>query len=451
MDPMLKVDGNTWSKVQFVSRMRVISELGPCRSPEGHRYAIKLRDPVDILAAVVYFREHHASALLLHGDTPTDEAAAMATSAGCRALLLDAPLQALSLRMPEHEDKVPEPEKIRSTLIRAAEGREPQFEPSLLQFSSGTTGDPKLISRSWSDIAWEALSYNSSLAAAGGEPPLVLVPVSHSYGLITGVLAAWAREDIPHVVHTRNPKAALRHIRDNPDSIVYAVPFLYGLMDSLSKGEVRYRKAISSGAPLTERMLEKLRATSGEVWQQYGCSEIGCISLKAGPERPDEVGRPLAHLHVREERLSEEHSEGTVSSEGTGGELVVRNGMKVVRTGDIGVVTAGGELRVLSRLDDLINVSGQKVMPSEVERAIAGLDGVREVVVYGAAHSVWGETVKAMIVADGKIGAEAVRAECSKLLPGYKVPSAVRLVDEIPRKTSGKISRRWLRKWEEEQ
>ncbi|WP_162341699.1 AMP-binding protein [Paenibacillus paridis] len=451
MDPMLKVDGNTWSKAQFESRMRMIGELELCRSPEGHRYAIRLRDPVDILAAVIYFREHHASALLLHGDTPNDEAAVMAANAGCRALLLDAPLQALSLQFPEHGERIPVQGGSRSTFIRTPAASEPQFEPSLLQFSSGTTGDPKLISRTWSDIAWETVSYNSSLAAAGGEPPLVLVPVSHSYGLITGVLAAWARDDIPHVVHTRNPKAALRHIRDNPDSIVYAVPFLYGLMDSLSKGEVRYRKAISSGAPLTESMLEKLRATAGEVWQQYGCSEIGCISLKAGPERPDEAGRPLAHLHVTAESLLEEHGEGAVSFEGNASELVARNGTQVVRTGDIGVVTAGGELRVLGRLDDLINVSGQKVMPSEVERAIAGIVGVKEVVVYGAAHSVWGETVKAMIVADGKIGAEAVRAECSKLLPGYKVPSAVRLVDEIPRKTTGKISRRWLRKWEEEQ
>ncbi|MGO4548868.1 AMP-binding protein [Paenibacillus sp. 2TAB23] len=449
MDPMLKVDGNTWSKAQFASRMRVIGELEPCRSPEGHRYAIRLRDPVDILAAVIYFREHHASALLLHGDTPADEAATMAAKAGCRALLLDAPLQALSLKLPERGDRITGQAATRSTIITPASER--QFEPSLLQFSSGTTGDPKLISRAWSDIAWETVSYNSSLAAAGGEPPLVLVPVSHSYGLITGVLAAWAREDIPHVVHTRNPKAALRHIRDNPDSIVYAVPFLYGLMDSLSKGEVRYRKAISSGAPLTESMLAKLRAAAGEVWQQYGCSEIGCISLKAGPERPDEAGRPLAHLHVRAESLPAERGEGAVSSEGAAKELVARSGTQVVRTGDIGVVTAGGELRVLGRLDDLINVSGQKVMPGEVERAIAGIDGVREVVVYGAAHSVWGETVKALIVADGKIGTEAVRAECSKLLPGYKVPSAVRLVDEIPRKTSGKISRRWLRKWEEEQ
>ncbi|WP_168118759.1 AMP-binding protein [Paenibacillus sp. HB172176] len=449
---MLKVDDEVFSSVQLCSRIKQIRGFEQCRSPEGKRYAILLREPLEVVAAIIYFRDNGASVLLLHGDTPPVEAEGMAARAGCCALLMGPLLHVLPIQPRGQEDKqvssLSTPSKNAKTSA-ASVSSEFSSEPSLMQFSSGTTGRPKLIHRSWSEISQETTSYNRMLAASGGEPPLILVPVSHSYGLIAGVLAAWERGTAPHIVVSKNPKVALRFIREDEHSIVYAVPFLYQLLDSLSKGEVRYRKAISSGAPLTEALLERLRVSAREVWQQYGCTEIGCISLKAQPETPDEVGRPLSHLNVTVEDSTDEMAGETSLLEQAAGELVVRTGAKRVETGDLGRQSKNGEWHVMGRLDDLINVSGQKVMPTEVEGAINGMAGVKEAVVYGATHSVWGETVKAIVVADGKVREETIRAQCSKVLPGYKVPSVVNLVDEIPRLPSGKISRRWIREWEE--
>ncbi|MFC5469130.1 AMP-binding protein [Cohnella suwonensis] len=414
----LRVDETEFGQAELIKRISDLRQSEVCRSPEGKRYAVLFRHPMDVLAAVTYLRKSHASVLLLHGDTPYETALGIAAKAGCIALLFGMPLQAVRLEGSSDEQS------------RA-------LEPALCQFSSGTTGEPKLIVRPWTDVELEIESYNRRLAPSGGEPPLLFVPVSHSYGLIAGVMAGLARGASPHVVQLNNPKSALRHIRENSDSIVYAVPFIYQLLESLSKGEVRYRKVVSSGAPLTEALLERMKTRAGEVWQQYGCSESGCISLGSHPSAPEDTGQPLSHLSVALEEQDETR------------EIVVRAGARVIRTGDSGNLSREGRLHVLGRLDDLINVSGQKVMPAEIEKVIGGMQGVKEVVVYGMRHPVWGEAVSAMIVADGGVGKETIREYCSRRLAGYKVPYEVRFVDEIPRPASGKISRRFIRQREE--
>ena len=67
-------------------------------------------------------------------------------------------------------------------------------EPSLLQYSSGTTGEPKLIRRAWTEVDTEITAYNEALNCEVDEVPIVMAPVSHSYGLICGTLSAITRE-----------------------------------------------------------------------------------------------------------------------------------------------------------------------------------------------------------------------------------------------------------------
>ncbi|MFC4304121.1 AMP-binding protein [Cohnella boryungensis] len=431
----LKVDETVYRAHEIASRSEEMVRLKECRLSEGGRVAAMLRHPADVLAAIQYTRASGASLLLLHGDTPLAAAIASAASAGCSALVHGSPLQALRLKGVSLAAPSP---------------------PSLCQYSSGTTGKPKLIVRPWTEIEQEMDSYNQRLDPSGSDTPLIAVPVTHSFGLIAGMLAGLARGTVPRVITDKNPKYAMKLIRESADSIVYAVPFLYQLFGALGKGDLRYRKLVSSGAPLTEALLAQLVEAADEVWQQYGCSEIGCIALGSQPTFPDDVGAPLPHLTVTLESLRSEAAD----DEGEGyavdrtdlsvREIFVSDRAKSqsIRTGDIGMRTEGGRLRIQGRLDDLINVSGQKVMPSEVERVLAGLPGIKEVVVYGTRHPVWGEAVKAMIVADRSLREDELRTLCGKELPGYKVPAFIETVDEIPRPASGKTSRRYIRERE---
>lgn len=395
-----------------------------CRNAEGKLYALCLRQPADIVGLCLYLRERGAGALLLHENTPYERARESARLAGAAYLVYGT-----------------------AERFEAVSFMTESQPASLCQFSSGTTGAPKLVRRTWEDIDEEIAGYNERLAAEGAAelPTQVLVPVFHSFGLITGTLAAIARGVEPNLLHGRNPKRILGEIRDTAGSLAYAVPFLLHLLLALGKDEVRLNEVVSSGAPLTEPLLRRLERQACRIWQQYGCTEAGCIALGAAPSSPQEMGRPLRRFRVSCEPLPGSRSEEPLT------EIVAASARTVVRTGDIGFLNAEGSLFVSGRADDLINVSGLKVMPSEVESVIAAMAGVSEVVVCKNRHPVWGEAVQAWISpADGSLREQDVRAWCSERLPAYKVPGAIRLTNEIPRLPSGKISRRLLQTLEEE-
>lgn len=90
-------------------------------------------------------------------------------------------------------------------------------------------------------------------------------------------------------------------------------------------------------------------------------------------------------------------------------------------------------------------MNGFNVYPHEVERALAGLDGVREVAVVGVPDERTGESVKAVLVADGALSPERVREHCATRLPRFKVPSVVEFLRELPHSPTGKVLRRKLR------
>lgn len=413
---MILVDNIPFSEDAFHRRYSQLGQLDVWRKCHGNLYAICLKHPFDVISAVLYLREHGGGALLLHESTPYESAQKAARQASANYLIY------------ETLDRV-EP----------IEGIPGEHASALYQYSSGTTGQPKLISRPWNAIGKEIGSYNDRLSPEGEGNPLILVPVSHSFGLITGVLAALARGAKPHIVQDKNPKFALRLIRETTSSIVYAVPFLLHLLLTLGKEESRFHELVSSGAPLSEMLLHRLTQRANRVWHQYGCSEAGCIALGADPSSPFEVGRPLAHVQASCEPLSSgnepsaEMQEIVISSEGT-----------LIHTQDIGYLSDAGSLFVMGRSDDLINVSGLKVIPSEVETVIGRMKGVVEAVVYKTPHRIWGESVKAMVVASEDVSENDLRAFCIQSLPNYKVPSVIEFILEIPKLPNGKVSRKLL-------
>lgn len=373
--------------------------------------SICLKDPLEIMSVLRQVISCQGSVLLINGEMPRGQALKLAQEAGSTALLygsMSEPVQFLS----------------DSTVIDT---------PSLLQFSSGTTGTPKIIRRSWQQVEREIANYNARLSSNSSEVPIILVPVSHSFGLITGVLAALERKAQPVIVTDKNPKFAAHVIQSTGESIVYGVPYLFHILLSVMRNERAFHKIISSGAPFTGKVFDTVKARSELVIQQYGCSELGCISLGFDPATHADVGAPLQHLEVTVDGQAESPDEIIVTMDGS-----------PVFTRDLGWINPAGRIQVEGRIDDLINVSGQKVIPYEVEQVLLGMEEIQEVVVYRTKHKVWGEAVKAMIVGSNRLAPESAKKWCMERLPQYKIPSAFDIVEEIPRAASGKISRKWL-------
>ena len=411
---MIIVDKQRYTRDDLQRRFELLAQTDGLQQTEGRVFAVSVRDAFAVLATVLYLRERGGSVLLMHGETPQEVALAKAQAAGCAVLISgDAPdVQVLG------------------------EGTRVE-EPSLFQFSSGTTGDPKLIARSWAEVGQEIDGYNAVFPATDEEVPIILVPVSHSYGLIAGTMTALARGVEPIIVQDKNPKFALQVIRNNPRHVIYGVPFLYHILSSLGK-DVRFHKLLSSGSPMTDALLEKLRGRSEAVLQQYGCTEAGCLAIGERITAASHVGRPLAHVEISAGSADNPH------------EVVAafKHLPKRVRTQDLGYLTEDGQLHVLARLDDLINVSGLKVIPSEVESVLLRYPGVREAVVYKGKHPVWGETVKSLIVPQSELSPSDVKAWCIRHLAPHQVPSTIGFVDEIPKTPTGKVSRKLLHELE---
>jgi long-chain acyl-CoA synthetase len=113
------------------------------------------------------------------------------------------------------------------------------------------------------------------------------------------------------------------------------------------------------------------------------------------------------------------------------------------RTGDIGLMTPEGYVKIVDRKKDMISVSGFKVFPNEVEDVVAMLPGVREVCAVAAADERSGEVVRVVIVKkDASLTKEQVLEHCRKNLTGYKVPKLVEFWKELPKTNVGKVLRR---------
>ena len=123
----------------------------------------------------------------------------------------------------------------------------------------------------------------------------------------------------------------------------------------------------------------------------------------------------------------------------------LRNGW--LHSGDIGKMDVQGYVYIVDRVKDMINVSGFKVWPVEVEHVLYRHPAVKECAVYGAPHPVTGEQVRAAIVLKegASVATEAFAQFCRDRLAAYKTPERVEIAQELPKSATGKILKRVLR------
>lgn len=393
--------------------------LGRC---EGKRIAVRVTDLAFWIALCLYLKERGGAVLPLAPDTPVLAARRRAERAGCDYLLFgnggEAALQTIE------------------RIVGAAES-DPALQANcasgLLQMSSGTTGEPKVILRSWSSIDLEVAAYIERVGFAADATPVVACPVHHSYGLISGVLAALKRGVRPVIVSNPNPKYVLRRLGDLPRPLLYSSPTLIATVTMLAQDAPPAFAVMTSGTTMQKAWFDLVRARARHVHQQYGCSEVGCIALAEDIAEPSDLGVPLSHLEVVGGRNASEPSEIVVKA--PGGALI--------DTRDLGYLEAG-RLHYVARLDDVINVSGLKVFPGEVEEVVLEMPGVSDAVVYGQSQGFGTEQVCLDFVSPRDLPGEQIREWCAQKLAPYQVPMSITRVTDIPRQPSGKVSRKAL-------
>jgi long-chain acyl-CoA synthetase len=226
----------------------------------------------------------------------------------------------------------------------------------------------------------------------------------------------------------------------------------------------------SGGAALPPAVVETFRERFGHyIHNGYGLTETtaGCVAVPGDLEAPIDpesgtisIGLPVpgAIVRIRDD-------EGAEMPSGVAGEIVVEGPMVVpgywnrpeetatalpggrLLTGDIGFMDADGWVYVVDRKKDMINASGFKVWPREVEDVLYTHPKVREAAVVGVPDPYRGETVKAYVsVQPGAVAApQDLIAYCKERLAANKYPRDLEVLEELPKTVSGKILRRELR------
>lgn len=415
---MLYVDDKYYSREYFDRCFSLFDAHPVLGRSANYRIAVRLADSALWLALCFYMKERGKTVFPLPADAPEEAARRRAERAGCQFLFFGAGEDALTAALP---------------MQIKGDQAEGESLPSLIQMSSGTTGAPKIVDRSWSDIDTEVEHYARDFKAASGATPLVAAPVTHSYGLISGVMVALARGEEPRIFSNLNPKYVLRKVAEARSPLVYSSPSLIRTLCMLTPAERRIFSMMTSGTTLQKAWFELIHSRVERLHQQYGCSEAGCITVAEDIDDATDLGLPLSHLRL------------TTSEDARApGPIVVelKNG-STVDTGDLGYLD-GGRLRFFSRRDDMINVAGLNVYPVEVEEVVLEMPEIVDAVVFGRTSNSGQQEVALQFVSEREVPAAAIRTWCSKRLLGHQVPMNVMQVSSIQRLANGKISRKAL-------
>lgn len=414
---MLYIDDNHLDKAYFEgwnARFERHSILGKC---EQRRIACCVGDAGFSVALCLYLKSCGAAIFPLPVDMPLGAARRRAERAGCEYLF--------------HGQRADD-------ALDTAQVIPPQARPvglgtGLIQTSSGTTGEPKYVERSWSNIDQELTAYLNWFSDAELCTPVVACPINHSYGLISGVLSALERGAQPVVVTNLNPKYILRRLQQVSAPLLYSSPMLIAAVTRLVREGRPLFSVMTSGTTLPAPWFAQIQNNVRRLHQQYGCSEIGCVTLGWDIAGPRELGTVLPHLTVHAGDNAERPSE-----------IVVRQADgRAVATRDLGYFQ-GETLHFASRMDDTINLAGLNVYPAEVEEVVLQLPGVRDAVVYGGGRGHGTDQVCLRFVAEDTITSEQIRRWCGERLSRQQIPMVIRQVPSIPRMANGKISRRAL-------
>jgi acyl-CoA synthetase (AMP-forming)/AMP-acid ligase II len=433
--------------------------LGP-----GDRAVIAIGNGPMFTATLSAVLRAGGSPLLLHADSPAAELARTAQRFGANFLVTDS-LRAAELAAAGFEGR-------EFSCSDWASGAWAHVGPSPdpdgfdrgdlsgvpLHPTSGTTGQPKLAVRPGNPAVAEARHYIDTIGIDKNDSILCTIPMSHAYGYGMCVMVPLLSGATVLSMRRFNAKPVVDALAERRVTIYPTVPVLLDVLLVSVAGQLAAPRCITSaGAPLRERTAARVKERWGTAARPlYGTTETGGITVAPpshDPAAAGSVGPPMKNvsLDIRpvedpQGSMNEGVGElwvsspslmaGYLSPEGIDRSLIA-NGW--FNTGDLARIDEQGDVTLLGRASEVINVFGNKVLPCEVEEVISLLRQVVEVKVYSAPNRWGSNSVKAAVVATDGVTDRDVRDHCTRHLVSYKQPEQIIMLDALPRSPAGKI------------
>lgn len=349
-----------------------------------------------------------------------------------------------------------------SVCVRGDSGR-----TALMLYTSGTTGIPRCVMFSHAALERRIESDRRELGLSADDVALCVLPLYH-ITLMSSLMVL--RQGGTLVISNSRTAQCIADLIDRYQvTFVGLVPFLLRSLVSFLEDTGRrldtLRLLLYGGEPISAEMLERCESVlSCGFMQGYGMTETSSAITLLRPEQHRDpahlstVGTPVEGVDLK---IVDDND--VVLPCGQAGEILVRTDMLMsgyfndpvrtaevmadgwYRTGDIGVMTEEGYVKLLARKSDLVISGGENIYPSEVDACIRELGkGIEDVAVLGVPDKQWGEALVAVIARapESQITAEQVCDWCKQRLGSYKKPRRVLFVDEIKRGATGKVNKK---------
>lgn len=320
---------------------------------------------------------------------------------------------------------------------------------SVIHMTSASTGVPKLVLRTKTQLDAELSRYSKYLKIYENDVVLPIVPISHSFGFISGMLLSMkvqAKLVLPDVLL---PRRIIQLSNMSKATMMLGVPYFYRKMLSVSDKynlNEELRLIIASGGPMEAGLQNEFQERFGKkLLQQYGSSETGSLCIGFSKEEHRCVGKPIPGVGAT--IINDEWDKPClyVSSPETIGcyvfnDKIEKLSKKWYKTGDLGEIDRNGEIKLLGRCDDILIVDGKKVNKNYVSLIITQINGISAAKVYLAKNN---DVTELTCEYSGEISmskGEFVNY-CRNVLAEYQIPKRYIRVENIQEKESWKTER----------
>jgi long-chain acyl-CoA synthetase len=360
---------------------------------------------------------------------------------------------------------------VESASIRTPTANLPPHAGAAILYTSGTTGKPKGVLLSQGNLSSNIAATIHHTRMSSSDRLICYLPLFHCFGQ-NFIMNSSIKSGATLILHERfNPDEILSSLKRDQVSMFFGVPAVYARLLMIPGVEEYFRSVrycFSAAAPMPVSVARQWRETVGKtIYEGYGLTETSPFACYNHDSlyRDGSVGTPIAEVQVKimdpQDGALPPGEIGEIAIKGPNvmqgyfrrpreTAEAIRNGWFL--TGDIGRIDEQGYLYLVDRAKDMINTSGFKVWPSEVEAVLLQHPSIAEIAVVGIPDSIAGETVKAFgVLKTGETVQEQELIEfCRARMAVYKAPRAVEFITALPKNPTGKILKRELRAREQQ-